>query len=107
VGRYYYGSYGLVRGYGPLATSYARADWSVRQDGKEQRANGGCSDRIAIVVDAETGLCWWLDGDEDDWDERDLYPVRAVSGSQARYQREAIEAFERVFFGPRELAGFG
>lgn len=104
--RYYFGSYGLVRGYGPLATTYARADWSVRQDGREQRENGGSSDRIACVVDADTGLCWWLDGDEDAWDERDLYPVRTTSGTQARYQREALTAFELVFFGPREMAGF-
>lgn len=106
-GRYYYGSYGQIRGYGGLATTIRQADALIRKDEREQRANGGSSDRAVVVVDAETGLCWWLDGDEDDWDERDLHPVKTPFGTQASYQRDTIRQFEQAWFGPRELAGFG
>lgn len=103
---YYYGSYGLVRGYGPLTTSIRMADWTVRDDDKRQRLTGGSSDRYAVVVDPQTGLCWRLDGDEDDFDSRHLEPVRTTSGVQASYPGETIRLFERARFGPSELAGF-
>lgn len=101
---YYYGSYGLVRGYGPLYKTLAEADRSVREDGKVQRAHGGSTDRNAVAVDRKTGLCWWVD--EEDPGEPDLLPVKTATGEQARYTIEAIRGYEWLWGTPQELAGF-
>lgn len=103
--RYYYGSYGIVRGYGPLCRTLKEADYSIRRDGKEQRANGGITDRNAIVVTPEDGLCWWAD--EEDEATGAMVPVMTPHGTQARYMLETIRAHETLWNAPKELPGFG
>ncbi len=95
--QHYYGSYGLVRGYGPLCQTLREADDSVYDDSRAQRKNGGSSDRCVVIVSKGSGLCWWWE--EADVDDSDLIPVRTVSGDQAKYVLEVI--------GPTEMAGFG
>lgn len=104
-GSYYYGSYGLIRGYGPLHRTLKEADNSVFEDGRKQRRNGGSTDRNAVYVTPEDGLCWWADEDNDS--PSDLAPVRTPDGSQARYTQEVIRAHEQLWHAPRELPGFG
>lgn len=94
---YYYGSYGLVRGYGPLCTTLREADDSVFADSRKQRTNGGSTDRNVVLVSPETGLCWWWE--EGDYEEEDLVPVRMPNGEQASYSLNKL--------GPTEMAGFG
>jgi len=103
-GSYYYGSYGLVRGYGKLCRTLREADETVFEDGRQQRANGGTTDRNAVVVTPEDGLCWWAD--EEDESTAGMIPVRNAHGEQARYSQEAIRATERLWEAPRELPGF-
>lgn len=91
---YYYGSYGLVRGYGKLCRSLKEADDSVFADQREQRKNGGTTDRNAVVVTPHDGACWWADEEDDTTDT--MIEVRTPDGKQARYSLEAIrEAEER------------
>lgn len=110
---YYYGSYGLVRGYGPLCRSLKEADETVFADGRKQRLKGGSTDRNAVVVTPEDGLCWWAD--EEDESVADMLPVRLASGEQARYELHIIRATEELWklpkelpspISPREIAGF-
>lgn len=103
---YCFGSFGLIRGYGALFKSYQEADASVFADARQQRKKGGSSDRNAVVVSMETGLCFWLDGDEDDIREEDLIPVRTADRAQARYSMDEIRRCEALWNGPREVAGF-
>ena len=102
---YYYGSYGIVRGYGPLCSSLREADRTVREDGARQRLKGGSSDRNAVAVTPEDGLCWWVDEESDALD--DLVPVKTASGAQAQYAQEVIRAHETLWKAPKELPGFG
>jgi len=102
---YYYGSFGLVRGYGPLCRTLKEADSSVFDDGRTQRRNGGCSDRVVVLVSPNTGLCWWAEDEEDQGSRLD--PVLTTSGQQARYEMEVIRATEELWLAPRELPGFG
>lgn len=102
---YYYGSYGMVRGYGPLCRTLDDADSSVREDHRKQRTKGGSTDRNAVVVTPEDGMCWWAD--EDVEDSVNLLPVRLPSGEQACYAQEIIRAHEKLWNTPRELPGFG
>lgn len=102
---YYYGSYGIVRGYGKLCRTLKEADESVFDDGRLQRANGGCSDRNAVAVTPDDGLCWWTD--EEGESLATMPPVRTSRGEQARYSQETIRACERLWEGPTELPGFG
>lgn len=101
---YYYGSYGLVRGYGPLCRTLREADASVRDDSRRERHNGGSSDRVVVFVSQDTGLCWWAEDDEDP-DTR-LEPVLTNYGTQACYAPEVIRATERIWDCPKELPGF-
>lgn len=104
AGRYYFGSYGLVRGYGPLFRSYEDADDSVFADSRAQRRHGGSTDRNAVAVSKDTGLCWWWDEDDD----RDgvMVPVKTPSGAQAQYPADVVRACEGRWDGPMLLAGF-
>lgn len=102
---YYYGSYGLVRGYGPLCRSLKDADASIYADSKRQRQeNRGSSDRVVVLVSPDTGQCWWAEDEEDEGSRLD--PVLTPSGEQARYAEEVIRATERLWDSPKELAGF-
>lgn len=106
--QYYFGSYGLVRGYGPLFRTLEEADFSVREDSKAQRKNGGSTDRNAVMVSRFTGLCWWADEYDPRVEvlENSLLPVRTADSQQARYPLETIKGYEEVWGGPPELAGF-
>lgn len=101
---YYYGSYGLVRGYGKLCRSLKEADQTVFEDGKQQRMNGGTTDRNAVVVTPDDGLCWWAD--EEDESTATMLPVKNAHGEQARYTQAAIRETEKLWEAPRELPGF-
>ncbi len=101
---YYYGSYGLVRGYGKLCRTLREADQTVFDDAKQQRLNGGSTDRNAVVVTPEDGLCWWAD--EEDESTATMLPVKTTSGEQACYTQEAMRAHEKLWEAPRELPGF-
>ncbi len=101
---YYYGSYGLVRGYGPLCQTLHEADESVFEDSRLQRRNGGSSDRNAVVVSRLTGLCWWWE--EDDLHIEELIPVKTPGGPQAKYPMDMIHNCEALWDGPKEIAGF-
>ena len=101
---HYYGSYGLVRGYGTLYRTFGEADDSVYDDNRLQRRNGGCSDRSVVIVSPDTGLCWWWE--EGPYRESDLAPVRDANGVQARYSTETIRLMEDLWEGPTEIAGF-
>jgi hypothetical protein len=103
-GEYYFGSYGLVRGYGPLYRTLHEADESVYEDSRLQRRNGGSSDRCVALVAKLTGLCWWWE--EGDNREEDMVPVRTAQGEQARYTLETIKGYEGLWAAPTELAGF-
>jgi hypothetical protein len=103
--KYYYGSYGIVRGYGTLFRTLREADESVFEDGRIQRKNGGSTDRNAVLVSRETGLCWWAE--EDETDETDLVPVRTADRVQASYPLDLIRKCEALWRGPIEIAGFG
>jgi hypothetical protein len=102
---YYYGSYGIVRGYGPLCQSLREADRTVQDDGRRQRLKGGSTDRNAVVVTPEDGLCWWADDEDDAID--DMLPVRTAAGVQAQYAQEVIRAYELLWSAPKELPGLG
>lgn len=97
---YYFGSYGIVRGYGPLCRSLDEADRSVFRDAAEQRKRGGSTDRNAVAVSRDDGTCWWVD-DGDDIDPRHLTPVRMASGKQAQYAQSALEEMEEQVAGKR------
>lgn len=92
---YYYGSYGIVRGYGKLCQTLKEADESVFDDGRLQRRNGGSTDRNAVAVTAEDGLCWWTD--EEGESTATMPPVKTASGKQARYEQEVIRAYELLW----------
>lgn len=103
-GSYYYGSYGIIRGYGPLYQSYEDADDSVFADNRAQRRHGGTSDRNPVAVSKDTGLCWW-------WTEEDardgvMLPVKTPSGAQAQYSMVIIRNYEGLWGGPMMMAGF-
>ena len=104
-GSYYYGSYGLVRGYGPLVRSLKEADESVLEDSRRQRRHGGITDRVVVLVSPGTGKCWWAEDEEDQTSRLD--PVLTASGSQAQYAQEVMRAHEALWNAPRELPGFG
>ncbi len=104
MNKYYFGSFGLVRGYGPLYRTIDEADRSVAEDGRDQRRNGGSSDRNAVAVCSVTGLCWWVD--EEDSPEAERLPVRLPTGEQARYSRMEIVAYQSLWGDLTELAGF-
>lgn len=91
--RYYFGSYGIIRGFGPLFRTIEEADRSVFKDASDQRKRGGSSDRNAVAVRASDGTCWWTD-DGDDIRENELKPVRMADGSQATYAKIAVSAME-------------
>lgn len=103
-GSYYYGSFGLVRGYGPLCRTLQEADNSVRDDSRRSRQNGGSSDRVVVFVSPDTGLCWWAEDEEDPHSR--LEPIRDAHGAQAAYAIEVIMATEHIWECPRELPGF-
>lgn len=88
-----FGSYGIVRGYGPLCQSIEEADRSVFKDAEKQRKFGGATDRNAVAVSRLTGLCWWVD-DGEDIRESELIPVKTAHGDQASYPREEIAKAE-------------
>jgi hypothetical protein len=91
---YYFGSYGMIRGYGPLCRTLGEADRSVFADAKEQRKNGGSTDRNAVMVARVDGLCWW--SEEDDTEE-DLLPVKTAQGEQARYPLDIVRSCEATW----------
>ena len=101
---FYYGSYGRVRGYGPLCRTLKEADASVRDDARRERHNGGTSDRVVVFVSPDTGLCWWAEDEEDESSR--LEPLRDNHGAQAAYAIEVIMATERIWDCPKELPGF-
>jgi hypothetical protein len=103
--QYYFGSYGLIRGYGPLCRTFREADDSVFEDHRVQRRHGGSSDRNALVVTRATGLCWWWQ-ETPEIDELDLVPARTADGKQARYSTDMIRGCEAIWSGPTEIAGF-
>ena len=95
---YYFGSYGIIRGFGPLCRTIEAADRSVFKDASEQRKRGGSTDRNAVVVAIDDGTCWWTD-DEDCIDPAHLTPVRMSDGRQATYAITAIEAMAEISEG--------
>lgn len=102
--RYYFGSYGMIRGYGPLYRSLQEADASVFTDAAEQRKkHGGSTDRNAVCVDRENGLCWWLNESDEQSDRR----VLTASGVQASYTLEAIRKQESLWGTVVEQCGLG
>lgn len=101
---HYFGSYGIVRGYGPLCKSLGDADESVYDDNRIQRRIGGVSDRNVVLVNRSSGLCWWWE--EGDALEADLVPVRTPDGRQAVYDHDVIDNCEALWSGPSEMAGF-
>lgn len=103
--QYYFGSYGIIRGYGALYRTLKEADDSVYDDQRKQQRNGGTTDRAVVAVSTDTGLCWWAG--EGDLPEEDMMPVITPSGSQARYTLDAIRVYEGIWGTPTELAGFG
>jgi hypothetical protein len=102
--QHYYGSYGVIRGYGPLCKTIDEADKSVFDDGRLQRRNGGSTDRNAVLVSKDTGLCWWADEDEG---EGHLEPVRTPSSGQAKYAPEVIRSAELMWGDVIDSAGAG
>ena len=102
---YYYGSYGLQRGYGPLCRSMREADESVYHDIREEREHGRNSDRCVVLVSRVTGLCWWIDDVEIVIG--DLAPVRMYDGKQAQYTLEVIREHERLWGRVEDQAGLG
>lgn len=107
---YYFGSFGLVRGRGPMYRTIAEADACVRRDARNERANGGTSDRNVVLVSRLTGLCWWADESEaSEPMEKYLIPVRNPDSSQARYPLEVVHQYETLWrtSTPEELAGLG
>lgn len=90
---YYFGSYGIIRGYGPLCRTLDEADRSVFKDADGQRKRGGSTDRNAVAVSRDDGTCWWTD-EEDDIDPAHLTPVRTAAGKQAQYAMRAIAEAE-------------
>lgn len=101
---YWYGSYGLIRGYGPLCRTVEEADRSARRDAIEQRRHGGSTDRVAVAVCRRTGLCWWAV--DEDIREVELAPVRTIAGEQARYPMVQVEA-ANARWGERLAGGMG
>lgn len=93
--RYYYGSYGLIRGYGPLCRTIGDAEASVRADSDKERQHGGNTDRHVVLVERVTGLCWWIDDVE--IDDLDLAPVRMLDGKQANYGPMVIARHEALW----------
>lgn len=102
---YYYGSYGLLRGYGPLTRNMRDADEAVYADVREQRGKGTNSDRCVVLVSRVTGLCWWIDDVEIVIG--DLMPVRDVNGVQAQYPLKTIRDAESVWGRVEDQAGLG
>ena len=88
----YYGSFGIVRGYGKLCRSLAEADETVFADGRLQRVHGGSTDRNAVAVTPD-GLCWWTD--EEGESTATMPPVKTATGEQARYSQDTIRAHEK------------
>ena len=103
--RYYFGSYGLIRGYGPLCRTMGDADASIFADRRKGQENGGSTDRCVVAVSRDDGLCWWVGEDIDrEWE---MAPVLTVHSGQARYSLELIARYEGLWGTPQELAGFG
>lgn len=102
--RYYYGSYGFVRGYGTLYRTLQEADVSVSEDSKRQRGNGGSTDRNVVLVNATSGLCWWWE--EDTSREEDMVPVKTPAGEQARYMPDVLRNYEALWGSPEDIGGF-
>lgn len=103
--RYYFGSYGLIRGYGPLCRAIRDADESVYADARKEREKGGNSDRCVCLVSRETGLCWWIDDIE--IHDPDLMPMRMLDGKQAQYERSDILRYEALWGEVDDQAGLG
>ncbi len=103
--QYYFGSYGLIRGYGPLCRTSQDADASVVEDQRIQQANGGATDRNTVAVSRDTGLCWWFV--DDDIRETELVPMRTATGAQVRYSMDTIRGYEGLWGSLNEMAGFG
>ncbi len=93
--RYYFGSYGVIRGYGPLCRTMKEADDTVRDDHRRHRNNGGTTDRSIVAVSPKTGLCWWWDEDSAAID--DMAPVKTPIGEQARYSLDIIHGYEGLW----------
>lgn len=103
--RYYYGSYGLIRGYGPLCRTIKDADESVYADARKERERGGNTDRCVVLVDRVTGMCWWIEDVE--ISDLDLNPVRTLDGKQAQYPQETIHGYEGLWGNTDDQAGLG
>jgi len=58
-----YGTYGSVRGYGPLRATQSEAERDLDDDITGCRGQGGYSDREVVAVDAD-GCCWEDDDGE-------------------------------------------
>lgn len=102
---YYYGSYGLLRGYGPLRRNLQDAQEAVYADSRAERLAGRISDRNVVLVSRVTGLCWWMDDVEIIASELD--PVRTVDGTQAQYSLADVRAMESCCGHVNEQAGLG
>ncbi len=76
-----YGTWGAVRGFGPLRLDRAAAEADLQLDADGCGKHGGYSDRFVVAVDDE-GICY-RDLDTDDW-------VRASSGSAAKYDLKTL-----------------
>lgn len=101
--QYYYGSYGLIRGYGPLCRNMRDAEESVYADARRMRDSRGTTDRHAVLVSRVTGLCWWFD----EPDNTDLSPVRDIEGKQAQYELAEIRRYEDLWGNIEDQAGLG
>ncbi len=81
-----YGSYGSVRGYGPLRGTREEAESDVRSDGEGCQQQGGYSDRAVVVVDSE-GCCYYPGEDGGDDGELSWVPgAGGRTGGAARYE---------------------
>jgi hypothetical protein len=82
-----WGSYGSVRGYGPIRVDRAQAERDVDRDHAFCSARGGYSDRELVAVD-DGGACWGMDswsGEIGGW-------IAAPGGANgaARYGRDDL-----------------
>jgi hypothetical protein len=81
-----WGTYGSVRGYGPLRATREQAEGDLRADVSGCHRQHGYSDRQVVAVDAD-GVCWAVDYDGDA--PIVLHWVRGPGGGRAAHYSHA------------------